>query len=231
MIQLLSLIITLLRAEPLIFYPSLIFSFAGAWVLRFLHIDLQNFTIDTSIFVYLGISVILQLFNQLLVADLAKNYIKEKKLSFSRSLGLSFLRLLPTLLAGNAILLILTGLLYASRSNMLSSILLLPLILTMALVFQIFPVIYVSSGRSILNILSLLYNFFINKTRHILFLVFFMLFIFIITFLIFSLLSAASPNLRSILTPLFQGLANTMIIYAIVIIYDSRFSFKVNTRA
>jgi hypothetical protein len=231
MIQLLSVIFSLLRAEPLVFYPSLIFSFATSWLLRYLHLDLQNFTLGGPVFIYLGISILFQIFNQLLVADLAKNYIKEKAVGFTRSLGLTFLRLSPTLLTANFILIILTSLLYISRFNMLSTILLLPLILVFALIFQIFPAIYVSSEKSILSIFQLLYSFLIHKTKHAVFLLLFMLFIFVSTFLIFSLLAGASSNIKSLLTPLFQGLANTIIIYAIVIVYDSRFSFKVNTRA
>lgn len=231
MIYLLSSIFSLLKAEPLVLYPSIIVAFTGSWLLRLLKINIQEFTISSPVFTYLIVSGILQIFNQLLVSDLAKTFLKEKNVFFGKSLGKSLLRFLPALLSINILLVVMTGLVLISRYSLVSSLLAFPLLFLLIIIFQLLPIIYVSSGQSIFQIFSLIFIFFRNKFRQAIFLVFFGLFIFTSTFLLLSLSEGLPANIKSILSPIIQGLANTILIYTVIMLYSNLLPHQVNTKA
>lgn len=231
MIYLLSIIFNLLKAEPLVLYPSIIVSFMNTWLLYLLKININDLKFNNPVLIYLISTALLQVFNQLLVADLAKTYIQKKVVFFSNSFLKTISRFIPALLGINLILSIMTFLIFISRYNFIVSIITFPILLLLIIIFQILPIVYIISENSILYIFKNIYNFFTKKFRQVLFIIFFTLFIFIITFFLMSILNNLNPSIKAIFIPILQGIANTIIIYNIIILFSNHASFKVNTQA
>lgn len=204
----------LISRERLVLYPAMIGGFVNAWLMPKLLAHLKDIPVLLG---YATILWLISVFIQLLVAAIGNKAAHAKSADFGRILWTSLLRFVPAI---SVLLLLVAGvalLYWLGTVHVVLSILVLFPMFIMALLIQIYPVVYVMTNTSSVQSAITLFIFLRERTRLFIQLALLMLLISLCFILCSSLLSELSASWQSVCSPLLQGFYVVILNYAILI--------------
>jgi hypothetical protein len=218
MFKLVASVFKLILADPIVLYPAMISSFCALWLIQ--TISPENKTIFLT--TYLITSWLINLFIQLLSADIGLTLLKAKPTNFNKSLTVTCLRFFPALVITGLLSGICGLLLLGGRRLPLLGILSLPVLIFCAMLLQLYPVSYAASRQNALHIYWLVIQTLFSRPRFF-GQVFSIVFLCTFCFLFLSLLIRSLPaNFNLVLSALNQGYFNVFICYALLLLWQNK---------
>ena len=204
----------LITRDRLVLYPAMIGGFVNAWLMQRLLLHLKDMPLLIAYAAALWLSGVLV---QLIVAALGKEVAYGKTADFGSILLIALRRFIPSILTLSMLGMGLGLLYWLSTLQLLVRVLLLLPLFTLALMIQIYPVVYVMTNSSALNSMRTMIVF--VRQRTLLFVQLSLLLVIIsFSFILFSSLLTELPAAwQSVCVPLLQGLYVVILNYAIVI--------------
>lgn len=204
----------LIMRDRLVLYPAIIGGFVNAWLMQYLlaHSKEPAWVILCAAGVWC-----FGLFVQLLVAQIGIETAHGKIANFGNVLGLSIKRFFPALFVITLMLALMLGVYLIGTLHLVVRLVVLVPLLFLAVIVQIYPVIYCISGRSAVTTLLVINSFIRERFQLFAQLMLFMIFL-SLSFLFFSMLFTEFPAaLKSLLLPFMQGWYIVMLNYAVII--------------
>lgn len=200
--------------DRLVLYPAVIGGFVNAWLLQLLMANAKDIPLVLALAAAVWCTGLLI---QLIVAQIGIETAHGKMADFGKVLWLSVKRFFPALSVVSALL---CGMLFIYWLGTLHSFIRLAVIAPLffvAIVVQLYPVVYSISGRSALTAMLVLYAFVRERFQLFVQLLLFMVLL-SLSFLLFSTLIVELPaGVKSLLVPVLQGCYVVSINYAIVV--------------